>query len=562
MGRELLSSFGKLCAVLAVASMVFGGSSFSGKLGDTVLQMASIGLLAAAFLRANVRDAADRKPFAVMPSVLLLLLISIPIFQLIPLPPTVWPTFPAGRAIKEALDASAVETTWRPLSVAPYATWLSALSLLPPIALFWGTLSLSYRDRRMLSLVVLAAGVASALLGLMQLAQGPQSALRFYEITNPSDAVGFFANRNHLAALLYSVLLFAFVWTAAAVAALQETTNKRDARPPAAVVGAFAVLVILISAQVMARSRAGMVLSMIAIGSGVLLAVPFRSALPSRMTAGRLIAGACALAVVFLAQFGLYRAFERFEADPLADARIVFGRNTLDAAQAFFPTGSGLGSFVRVYGLFEKPQDAIANTYANHAHNDILELYLETGLAGLTVAAIVGFWFCIRLLRVWISRPQGASLVDSALARAASLCVVLLSAHSVVDYPLRTTAMMAILAFSFGLLVEPRRPVNAGRASNDERTEHAQEHDWDGQSNGQFEAQSLSPLAQSPLSQSPQSWAPTWPQGPGQAENKFEERRSSAKVAIDGGRPGEKWGPDIQWPNAWQKPVKDPSKKN
>ena len=68
------------------------------------------------------------------------------------------------------------------MSVSPEATWLSALSLLPPLSLFIGMLLLGYRERRWLSVVVIAVGVISAFLGLMQVAQGPTSALALLSI--------------------------------------------------------------------------------------------------------------------------------------------------------------------------------------------------------------------------------------------------------------------------------------------------------------------------------------------------------------------------------------------
>ena len=73
---------------------------------------------------------------------------------------------------------------------------------------------------------------------------------------------------------------------------------------------------------------------------------------------------------------------ERFAQDPLKDARIPFTRNTLEAAEAFIPFGAGMGSFVQVYGMFEKPEDALAGVFANRAHNDLAELWLETGRHG------------------------------------------------------------------------------------------------------------------------------------------------------------------------------------
>jgi hypothetical protein len=45
--------------------------------------------------------------------------------------------------------------------------------------------------------------------------------------------------------------------------------------------------------------------------------------------------------------------------------------------------------------------------------------------------------------------------IDASLARAATTVIALIGAHSLVDYPLRTGAIMAIVAFSCGLLVTP-----------------------------------------------------------------------------------------------------------
>jgi len=73
---------------------------------------------------------------------------------------------------------------------------------LPTFAIFLGVLQLDYAERRLLSLVALAMGFLSVLLGLTQVAQGPSSPLRFFEYTNAQEAVVFFANRNHFAAML------------------------------------------------------------------------------------------------------------------------------------------------------------------------------------------------------------------------------------------------------------------------------------------------------------------------------------------------------------------------
>ncbi len=522
-------------------------------MGDVALQLASLLLLALLLLQStnsnSIGISAPAPRGAKLAVALSLLIVAVPLAQLIPLPPTIWELLSGQRsvqAVKDALSGTGVTVGWAPLSVSPHATWLSSLSLLPPLAIFFSTLKANYEDRRALSLVVLAAGVLSAFLGLFQLAQGPQSPLRFYEYTNTTEAVGFFANRNHLAALLYSVLVIAFAWTGYAVAALQQSApGQRGSRASAVVVAAFVVLVVLVASQVMARSRAGVGLAMVGICAGLLIALSFRTQRPSQLSVPRLLAAAAAVAFVFLTQFGLYRLLERFEADPLSDARIIFARNTLEAAKSFFPLGSGLGSFVRVYGLFEKPQDAIANIYANHAHNDVFETFLETGLAGMVVAALAGLWLAVKVLQSWRRANPRAALIDTALARAGGCIVILLILHSWIDYPLRTAAIMALFAFCCGLLVQP--PVSARRNDADDaiggRADPAAELNT---------APSNQPAAAPPIS---------WPKHH-QAETHNTPTDDAANRGNTGQTGTQPWGKGIEWPAAWQPKSKPPASKD
>jgi O-antigen ligase len=171
--------------------------------------------------------------------------------------------------------------------------------------------------------------------------------------------------------------------------------------------------------------------------------------------ATRLLLAAISLAVLFGTQFALYRIQARFDLDPLADWRLRFARNTIEAAIAYMPFGSGMGTFVPVYETFEKASDNVASAFANRAHNDYLELWLEAGLVGLI--AIGGFlvWVFRTSWRVWRRGLPGADHRDNLLACAAALALVLLLAHAAVDYALRATALMAVFAWAVAMLLVP-----------------------------------------------------------------------------------------------------------
>jgi O-antigen ligase len=455
-----------LCAFTVICSVVLGGSTRSGFLSDGILQFLALPLLLVALwrlidLRPGTvgRDRSLRWPLLFCGALVLL-----PLLQLIPLPPSVWSALPGREPVAAVFGLLGGEKPWMPISVSPEATWLSALSLLPPIAIFLGCLLLGYRERRLMSLVVLSVGIVSVVLGLVQVSQGPSSPLRFFEITNPTEAVGFFANRNHLAALLYALTLLAAAWAIDATFAVQSggDRSRYDGAAVVALVASFTLLLILVSAQAMARSRGGLGLTIVAVFGAFALAYCDRRTVPragrrggSGLTPARLLLGATLVAVMFAVQFTLYRVMERFTADPLEDARIPFARNTIEAAKAYMPFGAGMGTFVPVYGMYEKPQDAMINTYANHAHDDFLEVWLESGVAGIVLVGLFVIWLVLRSLEVWRRTPPGRLDIDQSLARAATLIVGLLMAHSFLDYPLRTDAMMAIMAFACALLVDP-----------------------------------------------------------------------------------------------------------
>jgi O-antigen ligase len=227
----------------------------------------------------------------------------------------------------------------------------------------------------------------------------------------------------------------------------------------------------LLAGEAMARSRAGLALTIVALFGALVLGLSYQTgftlnagSLRERLrlrrlltvSPSKLIAIAISVTVIFSLQYALFRIQERFEADPVDDARLVFLPNTIDAAKAYLPLGSGLGTFVSVYPLFEKAEGTLANTYVNHAHNDAVEAALETGVFGVVLMGLFVTWLAYRSAAVWTGPiPRGASVLDQTLARAATIAIGLLLAHSLVDYPLRTGAMMAVMAFACALLIPP-----------------------------------------------------------------------------------------------------------
>ena len=104
-----------------------------------------------------------------------------------------------------------------------------------------------------------------------------------------------------------------------------------------------------------------------------------------------------------------------------------------------------------MYQLYERP-DQVTNEYVIHAHNDYVELVLETGLAGIILIIVFLAWWAAAVWRVWRTAEAGP------YARAAAIASAAVLAHSLVDFPLRTAAIATSFAMCLALLADRRAP--------------------------------------------------------------------------------------------------------
>ena len=136
----------------------------------------------------------------------------------------------------------------------------------------------------------------------------------------------------------------------------------------------------------------------------------------------------------------------------MEDARIGLSQTTLKTAFEASPLVPGSDPFARVYATVERKMTPL-NCICEPGHNDAAELLLETGIrgAGLLLAFLV--WYSRRTYRAWTApQAQDGSSIEVMLDRAASLIIGLLLLHSLVDYPLRTTALGTVFSFFSAVL--------------------------------------------------------------------------------------------------------------
>lgn len=451
-GEKLAVAF--LCIALAL-----GGATGQGFWSDTIIQLAS---LAPIFVVAVLL--AHSAPGSFGPLLFAAVVVALPSVQLVPLPPSLWSVLAGRSVIYESFIQAGVEPPWLPLSLSPETTLRSSLSLAPPIAVFLSAAFLGPRARRSMTFALLIFAGLSVGLGLAQVSGGPSSPLRFYTTTNASSAVGFFANRNHYCALLYSAAALLGAWVIRAV-------RKRGERLVSSLLLCFALYAVIIFAILSAGSRAGILLMILA-GSGlVVLAlqeadrwdVPALIRLESYShLVGKLLIAAGGLAVSIVLLFG--KSIVQFiESASVHEARFDIFRTAFTAAMSYMPFGAGFGTFASIYQIFEVPQ-RMTGEVINRAHNDWLEWWLEGGVPSIAVSAAFSMWFIAASTRVWRDAGQNTANFDQILARASTIVILLLAIHSLADYPLRTTAMACVFALACGNLIGYFEPRSVGSA--------------------------------------------------------------------------------------------------
>jgi len=221
---------------------------------------------------------------------------------------------------------------------------------------------------------------------------------------------GFFANQNHFSSLLYAAIPFV-VYQVWAIDRLWMS---------------LPVVALIIFVEFAAGSMAGILISVGCVMISYAVLVPM-GILPRIAIFASTIVGA-----IFI---GL-----NIEAlDPGmggALGRSTFLTTTLSAIPSFLPWGSGLGTFPITYPQFEQ-SGQIFGSFANHAHNEYLELLLEGGLPVLALLLAYGAMLFSRLRN---------GPIDS-FTRAALCAIGFILIHSLVDYPLRTMGIAICFAY-------------------------------------------------------------------------------------------------------------------
>ena len=305
--------------------------------------------------------------------VIAMLAIGLITLQLVPLPFSVW-THLAGRApVAEGYRILGPELPALPLSLTPYRSLDSLFGLIPPLALFVAIIALQAYRFTWLTAALLLGAIAGVVLGALQVTGSgnvADSHWYLYDVTNYGFATGFFANANHMADLLVCTLPF--------LAALALSVRRDNRQWNLALLLALgACTLVIVVGIALNRSLAVYGLTPAVIAASGALFLPRGSPWRRWIAIVTVLFGVVAIGALLTSSVH----HNALAADTSVQSRQEMLSTSAKALRDFLPWGSGLGSFESVYHLYEDPL-FVNGTYVSHAHNDYVELALETGAPG------------------------------------------------------------------------------------------------------------------------------------------------------------------------------------
>jgi len=439
--------------VYLLLCLILGGASAAGVVANGIIQLSAVLIIVAVIFAGKTRQFVP----STVNKLLLLWAASIVIWlivQLVPLPPSLWTALPGRDILVEGirmLDADV--NAWRTIALEPEYTIASLLSLLPVAAIILLANRCSVNSLNIAMHVIILFAFVSLIVGILQILQGAQSPLYFYSITNHGTSTGFFANSNHLATLLLVAMILAVSGVGGVSTAGRKGRRHQGRFYVWAAISLFFFVNLLVN-----RSLAGVFISLLCLCYfGLIILGYYRGKNVS--VRAILISFTTALLALPIAMYFLADTIQTKilrSTDPAF--RLEFFRNTFEAAKDFFPFGAGLGNFRWIYTYYERETISVTN-FVNHAHNDWLEFLLQSGAFGLVIVGC-GCVLVAYNIKLGFSSDNGASgnhkhgghLVDNPAAWAPYLVLAVILLHSIVDYPLRTTAIAALAAISLSMI--------------------------------------------------------------------------------------------------------------
>lgn len=415
-----------------------GGTSSDVSLLKLIIYVGSILVLAFVFIKYPMGHILKR---SFIPLLCLFLFLFYVCIQLVPLPPSIWIHLPGHQFVLEGFKTLGVPASWMPLSLTPYKTFLSSLTVLPAAAFYMLVRYETTDDELNFAILVfLVFSFFSALLGISQVMGGP--------LLNTNGLFnGLFVNENHQVSLMLLAVPFAAI---ALYNNRMDSEGFSDYVSPRVIFSALLLLIAGIGVFLSA-SRAGHFLIVISFIAALIIIMPFERVNKSGskvklygvLVLALLIGGG---AIVYLSGVFDVLSSELQKTEGLS--RMAITKQSFVILADYMPFGSGLGSFSDIYKFYESETE-IRPQFVNHVHNDYFEFILEMGLVGCVILLGILSWFTTHL---W-SIVRSSQTVDPNV-KAATIGLIMVAIHSFVDYPIRTIAISVCFALCAAIVAK------------------------------------------------------------------------------------------------------------
>lgn len=436
------------CLLLLTASFFKAGNLAETKMWLQLIAV-TIFLLAAAFAPQLIKT----------PKLILFIIASYLLFSLLyllPIPYDIWISLPGRERYIPVIDFLKLdELNHFSLTLITWESTKFFLGIIPAIVVFLISRNLNLLQLKLIFIVFIVTIIYQDLLGLIQyfsdashFSEETAKLLNFIErgeVGHRGDAHGTYLNRDHYSSFLaMSIsLLFAFF----VLEIRKYYTDKGQLLKTLLL--AFLLLLTLVAA-IFSRSRAGISLSIFGLIVSIIVVASIlsREEIPNRWLL--LIPISSTLLIIVSPIVPVINRF--IGLDPTEDGRVAMFENTIIAIKYFFPLGSGPGTFDEIYRNFQ-PIDQLR--FINHAHNDYLELLMETGAIGIYV--IISFFSLYFFYAYKLFSRLKYKITDYSYIKVASFIATLVFLlHGLVDFNFHTPANAIYFALFLGIFTNER----------------------------------------------------------------------------------------------------------
>jgi O-antigen ligase len=273
-----------------------------------------------------------------------------------------------------------------------------------------------------------------------------------YALEQGGSIYGPYVNRNHYAGLMEMLTPFPLVLAA---------STFTDGNRKTVVAGVAAVMAASIF---LSGSRGGMAAF---VAQMVVLSVLLVRKREGSWKQPLMLAGFLAVVILFLLWIGgnevtrrLMTIHSEAREELSGGVRMTIDRDSLRMLIRKPILGWGLGTFPIVYPEF---RSFYTTFFVNQAHNDYLQLLVETGLAGFAIAV----WFMVLLFRQAASKLKNwTDTATGSLTVAALLGIVGILVHSFLDFNLQIPANAALFFVLCALAAAPALQESTRRRSS------------------------------------------------------------------------------------------------